>query len=208
MAAVLRRAAAIAILAGCTSSPSPPLDGPAPAVLIRLRPAGMVGLELGTTLRFEVEAVDRSGSVVPLATAATFRTTNEAVVSVTSAGAATAVSVGVAYVVATLATSTGSVSDSTEIAVACTLELRQQFDPPARTLSVGESFRPSVSYSTCGGRVAVTDSVTWSPLDTAVTSVDSTGLIVTGRSPGSTIVRAVGKRLGATGGIPVTVIRP
>ncbi|MEZ4587664.1 MAG: hypothetical protein R2909_14820 [Gemmatimonadales bacterium] len=71
--------------------------------------------------------------------------------TVDSSGLVTTIDAGAAYLIGELVRPAGTLADSTLVTVVCTLEIRQEFEPPSQTLSVGESFTPRVTITTCGG---------------------------------------------------------
>ncbi len=87
----------------------------------------------------------------------------------------------------------------------CTLELTVFLAPRDTTITVGESFKPRLSLSGCGGRKQFSDQVTWRSENVAVAPVDSVTGRITGVAPGETEVRATGERYGDLGNIRVVV---
>jgi uncharacterized protein YjdB len=73
----------------------------------------------------------------------------------------------------------------------CTDELGVNLSPSEKTVSVGQSFTPSLELTTCGGRKRWHPTVVWLTPDTTVVCVDSIGGRITGRAPGSAHVTAV-----------------
>jgi len=73
----------------------------------------------------------------------------------------------------------------------CTDELGINLSPSEMTVSVGQSFTPSLELTTCGGRKRWHPNVVWLTPDTAVVRVDSIAGRITGRAPGSAHVNAV-----------------
>jgi hypothetical protein len=73
----------------------------------------------------------------------------------------------------------------------CTDELGINLSPTENTVSVGQSFTPSIELTTCGGRKRWHPAVVWLTPDTAIVRVDSIAGRITGRSPGAAHVTAV-----------------
>lgn len=87
----------------------------------------------------------------------------------------------------------------------CTLELRVEYTPSDTTVSTGSQFDATVALSSCGGREKLRDTFVWSSQDADVARVDALSGRVTAVSPGSTTIRAAGKKYGAVGGLSITV---
>lgn len=73
----------------------------------------------------------------------------------------------------------------------CTDELGINLSPSEKTVSIGQSFSPSLELTTCGGRKRWHPTVVWLTADTAVVRVDSISGRITGRAQGSALVTAV-----------------
>ena len=89
----------------------------------------------------------------------------------------------------------------------CSDELRVQVAPGDTTLAVGGHFTAHVSLTTCGGRVPVAASFTWSVQDSTVARVNSLSGVVTAIAPGSSrvVATATGSSLGQFPAGTVTV---
>jgi uncharacterized protein YjdB len=73
----------------------------------------------------------------------------------------------------------------------CTDELGINLSPGEKTVSVGQSFTPSLELTTCGGRKRWHPTVVWLTADTTVVRVDSISGRITGRAQGSAHITAV-----------------
>lgn len=73
----------------------------------------------------------------------------------------------------------------------CTDELGINLSPSEKTVSIGQSFTPSLELTTCGGRKRWHPNVVWLTADTGVVRVDSISGRITGRAQGSALVTAV-----------------
>jgi Big-like domain-containing protein len=88
----------------------------------------------------------------------------------------------------------------------CTNELRVVLDPGSRTLSVGESFTPTVALSSCGGKEKLSDTFTWASRDADIADVVAQSGLVTAKAAGSTRVDVTGAEYGPVGSVELTVI--
>lgn len=78
----------------------------------------------------------------------------------------------------------------------CTDELLIDFGPRDTTVRVGGSFHARIALSSCGGRVQLSDSFTWTAADPTVVQVDASTGRVTALAPGETTIAASGERYG------------
>ena len=88
---------------------------------------------------------------------------------------------------------------------ACTSELLISVDPTSANIETGEAFTPRVDLSTCSGREAVSDQITWSVASEEVLEVDRITGRAVGRAPGTTELYATGDTHGRLATIPVVV---
>ena len=88
----------------------------------------------------------------------------------------------------------------------CDADLRIQYNPPNRTLSVGESFTPSVRLLGCGGTEPLSDVITWTAEDTSIVRVNSASGQTLALRSGTTRVLATGQKYRGIGGVEVTVV--
>lgn len=70
----------------------------------------------------------------------------------------------------------------------CTDELTLRVNPTHITISVGESFTPSVAAETCGRSRSVRTDIRWSTANAAVAAIDAQSGRTTGRRPGLTAI--------------------
>ena len=88
---------------------------------------------------------------------------------------------------------------------ACPDDLQQRIDPPAVTLPVGGTARPTVQFLACGGTKPLVDLVSWQSRDPAIASVHEATGVITAHAPGTTIVTPRGATYGTIGHVTVTV---
>src|SRR5262249_10806258 len=112
-------------------------------------------------------------------------------------GVVTAMTMGSTVITASDQTATGSLVVTV---VATTVSSLLVVGPPS--MATGDSAELTASALTTGGRVVVTDGVTWRSSNPAVASVSDTG-VLTALSPGSATVSATYQ--GVTGTLGVTV---
>ncbi|MGE3614692.1 MAG: Ig-like domain-containing protein [Gemmatimonadales bacterium] len=170
---------------------------------VRLEPAGPASLALGSSFLVRLTATSPGGRVS--SPAAEYRSSDAAVLAVSDSGLVTGLVLGSAYVIGELTSGGTRFADSVLVSVGCTTELTQVLDPPGKVLQIGESFAPTVRLLTCGGRVALTDSVWWRSADSTVAAVEG-DQVVRGIRAGTTMVRPVTSRYPNLGGLPVTVV--
>ena len=84
-------------------------------------------------------------------------------------------------------------------------DLDIRFVPSEVTLVVGQTQTSRLELGACHFNRTVSDRITWTSDEPAVASVDSLSGQITGRSAGSTTVRARGDTYGYLGGVHVTV---
>jgi hypothetical protein len=160
---------------------------------------------VGSSVQLETKVRTQSGEPVSFATPIAFVSRGPDVATVDATGLATIAGMGTTYIVASATNLTNILPDSIRVTGVCTAELRVAFTPVGATLSVGEGFVPTISLTTCGGQIPVTDVFSWFAQDRTVVSVDaSTGATVALKA-GSTFVVARGSESGPVASIPVTV---
>ena len=87
----------------------------------------------------------------------------------------------------------------------CTQELRVQVTPRDTTVSVGNTFTPSVTLSSCGGKERLSDSFTYETTNPAAATVHPNTGRVTATGAGQADIRITGQRYGQVAQIRVTV---
>ena len=128
---------------------------------------------------------------------ATWQSSNSGVATVSATGVVTAMAMGATVITASDQTVTGSLVVTV---VASTVSSVLVVGPPA--MATGESVELTASASTTGGKIVVTDGVTWRSSNPAVASVSDAG-VLTALSPGTVTVSATYQ--GVTGTLAVTV---
>lgn len=87
----------------------------------------------------------------------------------------------------------------------CTDELTVRWSPHDTTVSVGQSFVPSVRLTTCGGRQELTDTFTWNSSDPLILEVEPATGRATAKNAGSAVMSVTGEKYGLLIGVSVTV---
>lgn len=75
---------------------------------------------------------------------------------------------------------------------ACTLETRFDIEPDNIVLAVGESVTPTITVTSCGGRVVEAEKFTWTSYDPQIATVNKTTGEIVGVHAGVTEVEAEG----------------
>ena len=172
---------------------------------IRFNQSPEVFAMVGSSVQLETRVLSESGEPIPFTNPIAFVSRHPDVATVDVTGLATLAGMGTTYIVASVPGFSNVLPDSIRVIGVCTAELRVAFTPVEATLSVGESFVPTISLSTCGGQIVVTDVFSWVAQDNTVVSVDaSTGATIALKA-GTTFVVARGKESGPVASIPVTV---
>ncbi|HXT18764.1 MAG TPA: hypothetical protein VN706_24275 [Gemmatimonadaceae bacterium] len=77
--------------------------------------------------------------------------------------------------------------DSMGCRTGCDAILIRDFSPVDTTIRVGQSFRPTVHLSTCGGTETINEALRYAVDDATVVQVDSLSGTMTGKSVGHTV---------------------
>ena len=193
------RSALLALAAGCAPArvpPAPPAEAPPPPLTVRdpggsryfyLEPGTTVPLLVGGAGEEEVMLVSRDPGVA----------------RVDPGGRVTAVAEGRTWIVAH--TARGERTDSLQVGVHCTLELRYQYATRDTTLRVGESFVASLELHTCGGHVRIPEVLTWRARDPRIVQVDPVTGHTRALAPGETWVDVTSERYSMLEGVRVVV---
>ncbi len=107
-----------------------------------------------------------------------------------------------------LAFAVGTAASCDVVSPVCTRELQVDLRPVEQTITVGQTFTPSVELSSCGGKERVTDSFTLQAQDPAIVEVDDATGRITGKAPGETLVEVSGRKYGRIGAVRVIVTAP
>jgi Big-like domain-containing protein len=201
--------ATLSLLAAGTTCSEPVPTGPLQPPALRIFSGNhSIGLMLGDSLPLGVTLTGAHGEIVPIPPSFTLVSRDPSVIAMNGTFVMHANTMGDTWVVGSVEFEGQRLADSVEVSVACTLELGWSLTPTQQTLHVGDSFTPSVTFMTCGGRLHPVDTLRWSASDTAIVRVDSITGRTTGRSPGQATVQFRAARFHVTGGLPVTVIAP
>ena len=196
------------IVAGTTCSDRIPTAPEQPPTLSIFSGNHSFGLMLGSELPLAVTLTGPHGEMLPIPPSFMLLSRNPSVITVDSAHVMHANAMGETWVVGSLDFESHRLADSVSVFVACTLELGWSITPTQQTLHVGDSFTPSVTFTTCGGQLHPTDTLRWSAADTAIVQVDSITGRTTGRTPGQTVVQFRASHFHVTGDVTVIVIAP
>ena len=155
---------------GATDPVTPPPDPPRPTtVAVTPATAGLVAL--GATVQLSAEVRDQNGQVMSGATV-TWASGATAVATVDASGLVTAVANGSATITATA----GEASGGALVTVAQSAD-SVRVSPPADTIAVGDTLRLVAAAYDENGHVLEGASFTWSSSNTAVATVDPSGLV-------------------------------
>ncbi len=165
---------------------------------VRMEPA-TANVALGRTSTLVARAFDAQGGELP-GRAATWSSSNPAIVSVSPAGAITGVAIGgPATITATIEGKEGSAEVTVVSAAVATVTV----SPPSSTIPVGSTVQLSAVLRDDQGTVLSGRAVLWSTSDPARATVSTSGL-VTGMAPGGPVT-IVATSEGRSGSAQVTV---
>lgn len=181
-----------------TQPPTPPAPPPAPTVsTIEISP-NTASLEVGRTQGFVATAKASDGSVIG-GVNFTWSSSNTAVVTINSAGVATAVSAGTATI---RATGNGITSAPATITVTVAAVARVTIAPSStQELVVGEMVTFTATARTAGGAIRGDVSISWASSDSSVVTITSAG-VATAVGAGTATVRATADGIASS---PVTI---
>ena len=155
-------------------------------VSLELLPGGATLTSLGDQLPFQVIALNRRGASIP-GLAITWRSTDPAVLGLTTAGVATAIATGRSLVIAS-----ADVLADTAIVDVENRPASIVIVPTSHTFQfVGDTLRPAAEIRNARGDLLDRTSVSWASEDPSVATVTTNGGLVTARTVGSTWIRAV-----------------
>ncbi len=199
-ALVLLAVAAYAAACGDgATEPPPPTPDPPRATTLTVTPATTDLSALGATVQLAADVRDQNGQAMTGATV-TWASSATAVATVNASGVATAAGNGTATITATA----GSASGSAQVTVAQEVSA-VTVTPAADTVVVGDTLRLTVEASDANGHAVAGADFAWASGDTAVATVDSTGL-VTGVGAGEIEITAASS--GVAGVAVLTVVAP
>ncbi|HEX6808977.1 MAG TPA: Ig-like domain-containing protein, partial [Gemmatimonadaceae bacterium] len=169
---------------------------PVPVANVNVTPA-LDTLTLGQAVQLKAQPVDSAGN--PLAgRTVTWAVSDSSVALVTSGGRVVSQGVGTATITAT---SEGQVGTATVVVIAVPVA-SVTVSPPNKTMTVGDTATFSATTKDAQGHVLTGRAIAWSSSNTAVATVDSTGL-VTAVAAGSANITATSE--GQSGSSAVTV---
>ena len=156
-----------------------------------VEPAAHTLVALGDTLRLSAEALDVNGNVVAAAEF-TWSSSDTAVATVDDSGLVAAADNGTATVTATAGSVAGTASVTVEQVAAEVV-----VEPAAHTLvALGDTFRLSAEALDANGNVVAATEFTWSSSDTAVATVDDSGLVAAADNGTATVTATAGSVAG------------
>ena len=178
--------------------PGPPPPGPPRATTVTVRPATARLTALSDSVRFTAEVSDQYSNALTGA-AVSWSTSDAAVAMVNASGVATAASAGTATITATSGSASGSA------AVTVVQEVSAVIVTPAEAaLAPGDTVTLDAQAEDANGS-PIDDAVfAWSSSDTAVATVDTTGLVHAVDEGSATITATSGNESGSAA---VTVVR-
>jgi len=157
---------------------------------------GSSSLAVGQTTQGSVILKDASGNVLSGRTV-TWTSSNSAVATVSSSGLVTAAGAGSANIVATSEGVTGQASVTVTVPVATV-----SVSLGSGSLTVGQTTQASAVLKDAGGNVLTGRTITWTSSNTAVATVNSSGLVAAVGAGSANIVATSG---GVTGQASLTV---
>ena len=204
----LRLVCAAALLGGAAwatgcgdgaTEPAPATPDPPRPTTVTISPATAALNALGATVKLTAEVRDQNGQTMAGATVI-WESSSTAVVAVDGSGLATAVDNGTATISATA----GGVSGTAAVTVAQEVGA-VAVSPAADTLVAGDTLRLAAEATDANGHVVAGSEFTWESSDTAVATVDASGL-ATGVGAGEADVTATAS--GITGRAVLAVLDP
>ncbi|WP_419937582.1 Ig-like domain-containing protein [Candidatus Palauibacter sp.] len=181
-----------------TTDPPPP--DPLRATTVTVTPATAELTSLGETVRFTAQVLNQNGQAMAGAPVA-WSSSDASVATVDASGLATTAGNGTATITAT----SGSASGTAAVTVAQTVST-VAVSPAADTLvALGDTVRLTAEASDANGHAVAGAEFTWASGDTAVATVDASGL-VTSAGAGQAEVTATAS--GVAGGAAITVVDP
>ena len=192
-----------AVADGITSVPVTVTVAAPPIASVTINPSSLQQLTVGSTRRFAVTARTADGSTRD-DVEVSWTSSNTAVVSIDSKGVATAVGIGMAII---RAVADGVTSSPVTITVTAPPIATVTVNPSApQQLMVGSTRMFAATARTADGSTRDEVEVSWTSSNTAVVSIDSTG-VATAVGTGMAIIRAVADGV-TSAPVMITVIAP
>jgi len=179
------------------TAPEPPPDPPRPTA-VTVSPATSELTALGATVQLSAEVRDQNGQVMVVTV--TWASNNTSVATVSTSGLVTAAGNGTATITATA----GTVSGSAAVTVAQQVSAVEITPDPGIVLP-GTTLQLEAEAQDANGHAVAGSDFEWASSDTAVATVDATGL-VSGIALGSAEVSATSS--GVTGRAQLEVVEP
>ena len=181
-----------------TTDPRPP--DPPRATTVTVTPATAELTALGDTVRFSAQVLDQNGQAMAGAPVA-WSSSDASVATVDAAGLATAAGNGTATVTATSGSASGTAAVTVTQAVSAVV-----VSPAADTLvALGDTVRLTAEASDANGNAVEGAEFTWASGDTAVVTVDASGLAT---SVGAGQAEVTATASGIAGSSAITVVDP
>ena len=188
--------------AGCGDSatePPPPAPDPSRSTTVTVTPATSQLTALGATVQLNAEVRDQNGLAMA-GTTLTWVSNATAIATVDGTGLVTAVGNGTATITASAGEASG-----TAIAVVMQSASSVSVSPAAGTIAVGDTLRLAAEAFDANGQRVEDAEFTWASGDTAVVTVDRSGL-ATGVGAGTAEITAAALRVAARA--ELTVVAP
>jgi hypothetical protein len=203
----------VLLLAACAGEqdlPVVPPPPPPPSQTFRLEasPNGQdsFAMGIGVILQLAPRLISSTGDTLFVPGWISYVSRTPSVLSAGASGLLTALTPGSARVVVSTEHQGKTLVDSLAVQVFCTVEIRAVVNPAVIPLLTGDRFTPTLSLTTCGGQVTMTNTIVWSADDPTVVSVNPVTGETLALSRGETVVRAYALGLGPPGGLPVAGI--
>ena len=193
IAPILALLAAIGWVAACGDGttepppPTPPPPDPPRATTVEVTPAEAELTALGATVQFSAEVRDQNGRAMAGAAVA-WSSSNASVATVDASGLVTAAGNGTATITAT----SGPASGSAAVTVAQAVGAVAVSPAVATLVARGDTVRLTAEATDANGHAVAGAEFSWASGDTAVATVDSTGLVTAAGNGTATITATSG----------------
>ena len=198
VAAVFALGAVLSCGDGAVEPPPPPPDPPR-ATTVTVTPATAELTALGQTVRFTAEVRDQNGLAMAGAAVA-WSSGDPSVATVDASGLVTAAGNGTA----TITASAGSASGAATVTVMQSPDSVAVLPVDATLAALGDTLRLAAEAFDANGRAVAAADFTWESGDTAIATVDASGLVTAAGNGTATITATSGE---TSGDVRVTVMQ-
>jgi hypothetical protein len=190
-----------------STNPPPPPPPPAPVVTtVEVSPSSSSISVAGTTT-LQATVKDQNGNTMTGQTV-TWTTSNQSVASVNSGGVVTGASAGSATITATCQGKSGtSTITVTAVPPPAPVVTTVTVSPSSASIAVGATVSLQATVKDQNGNVMTGQAVTWSTSNSAIASVNASG-VVTGASAGTATITATSSGKSGTSALTVTAPPP